>query len=164
MKNVFRKLTVSALLALAAGAASAADVTVHYIQPENFSDIPSGGERDQVLRDLTAHFIKLGAKLPPGQKLRIDVQNIDMAGSERPSRARTDMRVTSRGEWPQIDLHYTLESNGQVLSSGDAQLRDTAFLDRPNRYFNHDMLRYEKRMIDAWFDKTILSGERSAGS
>lgn len=164
MKNVIRKLTVSAVLALAAGAASAADVTVNYIQPENFSDIPSGGERQEVLRDLAAHFVKLGAKLPAGYKLSIDVQNIDMAGSEQPSRGRTDMRVTRRGEWPGIDLHYTLEVNGQVVSSGDAQLRDTAFLDRPNRYFNHDILRFEKRMVDSWFDKTILSAQRAAGS
>lgn len=163
MKNVIRKLTVSTLFALAAGAASAGDVTVNYIQPDSFSDIPTAGEREQTLRNLTAHFVKLGAKLPPGQNLRIDVQDIDMAGSERSSGARTDMRVTSRGEWPRIDLHYTLESNGKVVSSGDAQLRDTAFLDRPNRYFNHDTLRYEKRMVDAWFEKTILSGESAAG-
>ena len=163
MKSAFRKLTVSALLALAAGAASAADVTVNYIQVENYSDIPSGGEREGLLKNLTAHFVKLGAKLPAGQNLRIDVLDIDLAGSERPSGARTDMRVTSRGEWPRIALYYTLEANGQVLSSGEAQLQDTAFLDRPNRYFNHDILRYEKRMVDSWFDKTILAGQPPAG-
>lgn len=163
MKNVIRKLTAGALLAIAAGVASAGEVIVNYIQPENFSDIPTGGEREQTLRDLTAHFVKLGKKLPPGQNLRIDVQNIDMAGGERPSGARTDLRVTNRSAWPSIDLHYTLEMNGQVLSSGDAQLRDTAFLDRPNRYFNHDILRFEKRMVDSWFEKTILSGAHAAG-
>ena len=155
MKRVIRKLAVSALLALAAGAASAGDVIVNYIQPDSFSDIPSGGEREETLRALTAHFVKLGAKLPPGHTLRIDVQDIDMAGSERPSGARTDLRITNRSAWPRMDLHYTLEVNGQVVSSGDAQLRDTAFLDRPNRYFNHDILRYEKRMIDEWFTKKI---------
>jgi hypothetical protein len=159
---VIQKLIVSAVLALGAATASAGDVIVNYIQPDGFSDITSGGEREQLLRDLTKHFVKLGEKLPPGQSLRIDVQDIDMAGSERPSGARTDLRVTNRSAWPRMQLHYTLELNGQVLSSGDAQLRDTAFLDRPNRYFNHDMLRYEKRMVDAWFEKTILSGERPA--
>lgn len=162
MKNVIRKLAASALLALAAGAASAGDVIVNYIQPDNFSDIPTGGEREETLRALTAHFVKLGAKLPPGQNLRIDIQDIDMAGSERPSGGRTDMRVTNRQAWPRMDLHYTLEMNGQVVSSGDAQLRDTSFLDRPNRYFNHDTLRFEKRMVDMWFERTILSGERPA--
>lgn len=163
MKHVIRKLSVCALLALAASAASAGEVIVNYIQPDGFSDIPSGGEREETLRALTAHFVKLGKKLPAGQNLRIDVQNIDMAGSERPSGARTDMRVTNRSAWPSMDLHYTLESNGQVISSGDAQLRDTAFLDRPNRYFNHDILRFEKRMVDMWFERTILSGEHAAG-
>ncbi|MGZ8294658.1 MAG: DUF3016 domain-containing protein [Telluria sp.] len=51
----------------------------------------------------------------------------------------------------------------QRQHSGEAQLQDTAFLDRPNRYFNHDVLRYEKRMVDTWFDKTILSGAPAAG-
>ena len=156
MKKVFRKLSVSALLALAAGAACAADVTVTYIQHENFSDIPTGGEREETLRNLTAHFVKLGAKLPAGQQLRIDVLDIDMAGSEQPSRGRTDMRVTTKGEWPRMNLTYSLESNGQVLSSGDAELRDTSFLDRPNRYMDHDVSRFEKKMIDAWFEKTIV--------
>lgn len=155
MKNMIRELTVAALLALAAGASSAADVTVNYIQPENFSDMISSGEREQALRDLSAHFVKLGAKLPAGVNLRIDVQDIDMAGTERPARAG-DVRSMARGDWPRIDLHYTLESNGKVLSSGPAQLRDTSFLDRPNRYFPHDLLRYEKRMVDMWFDSTIV--------
>ena len=157
MKKVFfQKLTLSALLALAAGAACAADVTVTYIQPEKFSDIPTGGEREETLRNLTAHFVKLGAKLPAGQHLRIDVLDIDMAGSEQPARGRTDMRVTTKGEWPRMNLTYSLESNGQVLSSGDAELRDTSFLDRPNRYMDHDTSRFEKKMIDTWFEKTIV--------
>jgi hypothetical protein len=163
MRNVIRKLTVGALLVLAAGAASATNVTVRFIEPEQFADIPSGGERDETLRKIAAHFAKLGAKLPAGQTLLIDVKNIDMAGSERSSRATTDMRVTMRGEWPVMELHYTLQSEGKVLSSGDAQLQDTGFLDRPNRYFNHDTLRFEKKMIDVWFEKVILAGERPAG-
>lgn len=152
MKNLIRQLSLSALLALAAGAASA-DVTVNYIEPERFSDVTTGGEREQILRDLSAHFVKLGAKLPAGHNLRIDVKDIDMAGTERPARAG-DVRSMSRGDWPRMELHYTLESNGQVVSSGDAQLHDTSFLDRPNRYFPHDALRYEKRMVDLWFEKT----------
>ena len=156
MNKVFRQLTVSALLAVAAGTALAGEVIVTYIQPENFSDIPTGGEREETLRNITAHFVKLGAKLPATHRLRIDVLDIDMAGSEQASRGRTDMRVTTKGQWPRMNLTYALESNGQVLSGGDAELRDTSFLDRPNRYMDHDTSRFEKKMIDAWFDKTIM--------
>jgi len=155
MKNVVRTLTVGALLALAAGAASA-EVRVEYVQSANFSDLTTGGEREEVLRDLTAHFVKVGAKLSAGYNLRIFVTDIDMAGSEGPSRARTDLRSVTRGEWPRMNLHYVLESNGQVVNEADAELRDMSFMDRPNRYMPSDPIRYEKRMIDVWFEKTIL--------
>ena len=156
MKKAFRKLSVGALLVLAASAASAGEVVVTYIQPENFSDLPTGGEREETLRNLSAHFVKLGAKLPAGQHLRIDVLDVDMAGYEQPSGARTDMRVKTREAWPRISLQYSLESNGKVISTGPGELRDTSFMDRPNRYMDHDTLRFEKKMVDTWFEKTIL--------
>lgn len=164
MKNVIQKLAVSGLLALAAGAASA-DVTVNYIQPERFADLPfAPWEREAVLKDLTQHFAKLGAQLPPGQNLRIDVQDIDLAGREYPGRGARDLRVIhSNGvDWPRIELHYAIESNGQVVRDGDVQLRDMAFMDRIGRYSDGDSLRYEKRMIDDWFYSTIAPRERAA--
>jgi hypothetical protein len=164
MKNVIRTLAAGGLLALAAGAASA-DVSVNYIEPERFSDLPfTPWERESVLKDLTAHFAKLGAQLPSGQNLRIEVKDIDLAGREYPGRGARDLRIIkSNGvDWPRIDLHYTIESNGQVLRSGDAQLRDMSFMDRIGRYNDGDNLRYERRMIDDWFYSAILPRERAA--
>jgi hypothetical protein len=164
MKNVIRTLAVSGLLALAAGAASA-DVSVNYIEPERFSDLPfTPWERESVLTDLTAHFAKLGAQLPPGQNLRIEVKDIDLAGREYPGRGARDLRIikSNGADWPRIDLHYTIESDGQVVRSGDAQLRDMGFMGRIGRYNDGDNLRYERRMIDDWFYSTILPRERAA--
>jgi hypothetical protein len=164
MKNVIRKLAVSGLLALAAGAA-AADVTVNYVEPERFSDLPfATWEREAVLKDLTEHFTKLGAQLPPGQNLRLDVLDVDLAGREYPGRGARDLRIVrSNGvDWPRIDLHFTIEQNGQVLRSGEVQLRDMAFMDRISRYTDSESLRYEKRMIDDWFYSTIVPRERAA--
>lgn len=163
MKNVIRQLALGGLLALAAGAASA-DVTVNYIQPERFSDLPfSPWEREAVLKDLTEHFAKLGVQLPPGQNLRIDVKDIDLAGREYPGRGARDLRIvkSNGADWPRIDLHYTIERNGQVVRSGDAQLRDMGFMDRIGRYRDGDTLRYERRMIDDWFYATIVPRERA---
>ncbi|MBD8529639.1 MULTISPECIES: DUF3016 domain-containing protein [unclassified Massilia] len=163
MKNVIRTLAVSGLLALAAGSASA-DVTVNYIEQERFSDLPfTPWERESVLKELTGHFAKLGAKLPPGQNLRIDVRDVDLAGREYPGRGARDLRIVKNGaEWPRIDLRYTIESNGQVVRSGDAQLRDMSFMDRSNRSTGSDFLRFEKRMIDDWFYSEIMPRERAA--
>jgi len=163
MKNVIRTLAAGGLLALAAGAASA-DVSVRYIEPERFSDLPfAPWERDSVLKDLTEHFAKLGAQLPPGQNLRIEVKDIDLAGREYPNSTRDLRVIKSNGvDWPRIDLHYTIESNGQVLRSGDAQLRDMAFMDRVRHSNDGENLRYERRMIDDWFYSTIMPRERAA--
>lgn len=161
MKNVIRSLAVGGLLALAAGAASA-DVTVNYVQPERFSDLPfTSWEREAVLKDLTEHFAKLGAQLPPGQNLRVDVLDVDLAGREYPGRAR-DLRIVKNIDWPRIDLRFTVEQDGRVLRSGEAQLRDMNFMDRIGRYMDSESLSYEKRMIDDWFYSAILPRERAA--
>jgi hypothetical protein len=163
MKDVMRKLAMSGLLVLAAGAASA-EVTVKFIEPERFSDLPfTAWDREDVLKELTEHFTKLGARLPPGQNLRIDVKDVDLAGRMYPSRRAQDLRVIRNGaEWPRLDLHYVIESDGQVVRSGDAELRDMAFMQHIGRYSDGDSLRYEKRMIDEWFYSTIMPRERAA--
>jgi hypothetical protein len=163
MNKLMRKLALGGLLALAAGAA-AADVTVNYIAPERFSDLPfTPWERDEVLKNLSAHFAKLARQLPPGQHLRIDVQDIDLAGREYPARGARDVRIVKNGiDWPRIDLHFALEQDGQVVRSGDVKLRDMAYMDRSNRYFSGESLRYEKRMLDDWFYESIVPREQTA--
>jgi hypothetical protein len=163
MNNVIRSLAVGSLLALAAGAASA-DVTVNYVQPERFSDLPfTSWEREAVLKELTGHFAKLGAQLPPGQNLRVDVLDIDLAGREYPGRAGRDLRIVKQVDWPRMDLRYTIEQDGQVLLSGEAQLRDMAFMDHIRSYRDSESLSHEKRMIDDWFYSTIVPRDRAAG-
>ncbi len=162
MKNVIRQLAAGGLLALAAGAASA-EVTVNYVQPERFSDLPfPTWEREAVLKDLTRHFNRLGAQLPPGQNLRVEVLDVDLAGREYPGRGARDLRIVKHVDWPRIDLRFAVEQNGQVLRSGEAQLRDMAFMDRVSRYSDTDSLQHEKRMIDDWFYSAIVPRERAA--
>jgi hypothetical protein len=162
IQNRIRGLAVTSLLALASGFASA-DVTVNYVQPERFSDMPfATWEREAVLKDLTGHFAKLGAELPAGQNLRVEVLDVDLAGREYPGRGGRDLRILKNGaDWPRIELRYTIEQNGQVLRSGQAQLRDMDYMDRTGRLSDNDSLRYEKRMIDEWFHAEILPREQA---
>lgn len=157
MKTRIRQLALVGLLALVAGSASAA-VTVTYVAPDKFADLPfTPWEREDVLKELTGHFTKLGESLPPGQDLRIEVTDVDLAGHVTPgARMGRDLRILSgRADWPRITLRYAVEQNGQVLKSGEAQLSDMSYLDHINRYFDGEPLRYEKQMIDEWFEKTI---------
>jgi hypothetical protein len=157
MKSLIHKMALAGLIALMAGSAGAA-VSVTYVQPEKFSDVPFvTWEREDTLKTLTEHFTWLGNSLPPGQDLRIEVLDIDLAGRAIPNaRAGRDLRVLrGQADWPRIELRYALEQNGQVLKSGEAKLSDMNYLNHTSRYFDSETLRYEKSMIDDWFEKTI---------
>jgi hypothetical protein len=157
MKLMLRQLALAGLFVLSAGSARAA-VTVSYNHPENFSDLPfASWDRTEALDELTRHFNKLGTMLPPGQELKIDVLDVDLAGREYPGRrSGRDIRIL-RGEadWPRILLHYSLEENGNVIKGGDAQLSDMMYMTRINRYADGGQLRYEKQMINDWWEKNI---------
>lgn len=153
MKTDLKALALAALVLCWAGSAGAA-VTVTFAHPEKFRDMPfSQRDREDVLKELGEHFAHLGRNLPPGQDLRIEVLDLDLAGELRPNfRGRDDIRILRGGaDWPRMKLRYTLESNGQVISSGEEQLSDMMYLNRLPRYADGDTLRYEKRMIDDWF-------------
>jgi len=150
---------LSAMLALGAAGTASAEVTVNYVNAKKFADLPfSTWDREDVLQQLAAHFKELGARLPAGQSLTVDVTDIDLAGREYPNaRAGGDLRILQgTADWPIIELRYTLSAGGQVLDSGSARLSDMMYMSRPVRGFQNEALRYEKRMIDEWFDKTIL--------
>jgi hypothetical protein len=158
MKPLIRQLAVAGACLLSA-ASALAGVTVTYVQPENYVDMPfEPWEREDVLKSLTEHFQKLGRQLPPDQNLTLEVLDIDMAGHIYPGvRSGRDIRIVRGGaDWPRMRLRYTLEDHGRVVASGEAILSDMMYSQRLSRYSDGDQLRYEKRMIDDWFDKTIL--------
>jgi hypothetical protein len=157
MKSLMQKTALAGLFALAAGSAGAA-VSVTYVQPDRFSDVPFvTWEREDTLKRLTEHFTWLGTSLPPGQDLRIEITDVDLAGRAVPSaRAGRDMRVLrGQADWPRIELRYAVEQDGQMLKSGEARLSDMNYINHTSRYFDGEPLRYEKSMIDDWFEKTI---------
>lgn len=162
MKSVLMKTALAGLFALTAGAASAG-VTVNYIESDKFADLPfAPWEREQVLKQLSEHFTKLGAQLPPGQDLAIEVLDIDLAGREYPNmRGGRELRVLKgTADWPVMNLRYALTENGQVLKGGEERLADMSYMQRINRMSDSDPLRAEKRMIDEWFNQTILGKKR----
>lgn len=158
MKTVIGKVALAGLLALGASAASAG-VTVNYVESDKFADLPfAPWERKEVLEVLADHFVELGKALPPGQELKVEVLDIDLAGREYPHiRGGHDLRILKgTADWPVMELRYTLSANGQVLGSGNARLSDMNYLHRSSRLHDSDRLRFEKRMIEEWFNETIL--------
>ncbi len=161
MKHATRVLIAAALLLAAAGAASAGTVTVKYLEPDKFMDVPTWEQdRTQMLKEFTEHFQRLAKQLPASQHLSITVTDIDLAGRVEPHRRQfiDDVRFLRGGaDWPTMKLSYTLEQDGKVIASGEENLKNMMYLERLNRYSSGDTLRYEKPMIDDWFKATFGS-------
>ena len=161
MKNVLTKVlqagALAAVLALPASAATAA-ATVTYVEPDRFTDVPfAPWERERVLKELTAHFEKLAASLPPGQELKVEVLDLDLAGQVKPNfRGGQDLRVMNGGaDWPHMHLRYSITEGGKVIKSGEEKLSNMQYLNRMNQYGNNELLRYEKQMLDDWLKQIV---------
>lgn len=152
------KTVLAALVGLLASSAALAQVTVTYVKPEDYSDVPrSPVDRERTLKEFSDYFATLEKKLPEGQSLKLEVLDIDLAGRLYPRRMADDIRVMKGGaDWPRMTLRYTLEENGKVLRSGEDNLADMNYQMRHNSYFDSDPMRYEKQMLDDWFNKVIV--------
>ncbi|NRR32623.1 DUF3016 domain-containing protein [Oxalobacteraceae bacterium] len=158
--SVIRQTMLAAALALLASGAAMAQVSVDFVKPESFSDVPfSTVQREQLQKDLAAHFEQLGKRLPAGQSLKLAVLDVDLAGRMKPVRRATeDIRVLNGGaDWPRMVLRYSLEQDGKVLRSGEAKLANMNYQMGINRYGDSEPLRYEKQMIDEWFGKEFAA-------
>jgi hypothetical protein len=165
MKRIMHQAVLAAVFAMAAGSAGAA-VTVNYVAPDKFADVPyAAAERDVTLHTLTEHFNRLGSKLAPGQDLRIDVLDVDLAGHLVPSVSQGgDVRVLGEpgSDSPRIRLRFSLEQDGRVITSGEARLSDANYLKHRVRYSDNESLRHEKVLLDQWFGQTFDAPLRTA--
>jgi hypothetical protein len=139
-----------------AAAAARADVKVTFVNPEKFSDIKdnNGFRQPDVLKDLEAHLVSEAAKVLPGQDVRFDVTDVDLAGEVEPfGRSGQWLRIMRTITSPAIVLKYEVLEAGKVVRQGEAKLRDMDYQNSFNTFSSGDPLRYEKRMIDRWMER-----------
>jgi hypothetical protein len=158
-------LLCAACLALASVTAQAAttpdNVNVHYKDPQHFTEARrSGGmhmvDADAYLQPLKDYIAQRASRtLAPGQRLDIEVTDVDRAGEYEPWRGPRleDVRIVKDIYPPRIDLDFTLYgADGKVQRTGQRKLRDPDFLS-DSTAVGHDPLRYEKSLIDLWLRK-----------
>jgi hypothetical protein len=169
VKGNFMTNRIVSTIALSAVVASAAllnsqrayaAVSVTFTKSDQYIDMPfSHSDREDTLKKLREHFERLGSKLPNGQDFKVEVLDVDLAGRLEPSRMSSsqELRVLRGGaDWPMIQLRYSIEADGKTVKQGEARLTDLNYLRHMNRYPTGEPLRYEKAMLDDWFNKEIL--------
>ena len=142
-------------------------VNVSWTDPAQFTEAKYGRQFHQPEPGIwLTEFQKLlvkqaGAAIKPGQHLDIKITNVKLAGQVEPFHGpgANDVRVIKSIYPPEINLTFTLTgADGQVLDSGDRQLRDPAFLDRGSAS-RSETYRFERRMLEDWVRKEF--GKRS---
>lgn len=161
--NLYRLLL---LLSVCLWTSSAgATVTVSFTKPESYTDIgPYRGEPGTEMKEIEAHLKQLGERyLPPNQLLKIEVLDVDLAGSLRPSNrpGYDDVRILrGKADWPSIKLHYVLEADGRILADRQETVADMGYLQHRTGQYSGGSLPYEKQMLYEWFRLRFAAHKR----
>lgn len=148
MRSRVRTLLLCCFAASAA-AASAGTVEVSFVNPTSYIDAgKTQWDEKANLEALGKHLEALGQRLPADQALKIEVLDVDLAGTVKPG---SEVRVVrGRADYPRIHLRYTLRGAG-VQRSGDEWVKDLDYARGPRGVQGSESLYFEKRMLDAWF-------------
>ncbi|MDX5405783.1 MAG: DUF3016 domain-containing protein [Chromatiaceae bacterium] len=160
MRNL---IFVCGLTLLAGGVAQAAEVKVEWQEPEKFTDIRPANDsrkayRERVLKRFDGFFQDMAAKLPEGYQWQVTVTDIDLAGDVDYfiGGAGNALRVVKDIYSPAIKFSQVLrDKHGEEVLSSDEKLRDMGFMQSLRTPNNNEEFRYEKQMLDDWFNKTL---------
>ena len=141
---------------LGACSAAAGTVSVNFVNPANYVDAgDSSWDEEANLKLLAGHLQTLAQRyLPADQTLKVDVLDVDLAGSVNYTRAGAFAvrRMRGRTDWPRITLRYTLESGGRPLRTGEEAVTDMTYTQGIGRYrAASEALFYERHMLEGWF-------------
>jgi hypothetical protein len=151
MDKLLPTFTLALVTALISVGASAGEPVVKFTNVDDYTDFPYS-ESESLQKLISEHFIKQASSLPANVDLKVEILDVDLAGDIKANfRSPTDIRVRKgMADGPEIKVRFTLTENGKVILSGEDTLSDAGYLQRTNRYYNNDELRYEKQMIDDW--------------
>ncbi|MPY73286.1 MAG: DUF3016 domain-containing protein [Alphaproteobacteria bacterium] len=153
-------LFVSAFLATASPCLAAVEVV--FLHPEAYSDASlyngyGAKGQEPALRGIREHLQRLGERyLKPGDTLKIEVLDIDLAGRFEWWRPYAyDVRILRDITWPRMKLRYVLDENGRRVACPEEFVSDQAYLMNAAMRSSMDPLKYEKSMLDDWFRARI---------
>jgi hypothetical protein len=149
--RLFRKMAVALMLGVTTSAsAGGGAVEVSFVDPESFTDVGIGAERAVILSELRQLLMASGNRyLRPGDVLTIQVRDFDRAGQiELTLSGARELRVLHQAAPPRIDFQYVLTRD--KAQSGEARLKDLAYLSQAHCRTGGQALCWETRMIDEW--------------
>ena len=156
-----RKLKCAALAAVIGAiwpAIALAEVKVNFIDPERYTDANlrqryGRSANEPAMREIETYLWRLGeAYLQPGDKLTIDVLDVDLAGRFEPWQFNyRDVRFMRQFTWPSIKVRYRLERGSAVSQVVEETVADRGYLTFLTTRDYSNIMPYEKVMLERWF-------------
>jgi len=150
----FNRTLIGLALGLVGIASTASTVSVSFNPDAQYVDAGnSPHDRQATLATLAAHLKRAAERrLPADEALKVELLDVDLAGTVRPSRrTATDLRIVrGSADWPRLTLRYSLSKDGRVLRSGTESIADMNYSGRLGSYRSGDPLRFEKQLLDDW--------------
>jgi hypothetical protein len=136
-------------------ATAQAQVEVTFTGVDRYIDAGDGARDTQTNLDVLKSCLqRLGKRtLLPGQRLQIEIVQVDLAGRLVPAlRFAQQVRVLNGGaDWPRIDLRWVLTQPDGSTQRGEDSLADMTYQLSPLPGNGGEPLRYEQRMLARWF-------------
>lgn len=148
---------------------AAGPVSVAWNDPATFKELRYSVNRCAAsqggwLTDLAEYLRKQGERrLAPGERLELNIVDVDRAGDFEPGRDINlyDTRIMRDIYPPRMTVQFRhYNASGAVVSEGEHKLTDLAYLIGINPINSTDPLRYEKRMIDSWLRRELVTAAR----
>ena len=133
-------------------------VAVSWSDPAAFSEVRSSANRREAIRGnwveaLAVHLRDVaGRRLSPGERLEVELTDIDRAGDFEPWRGGSsqDIRFMRDIHPPRVTLRFKrLAADGSVRAEGVRTLSDPGYLGMGGG-LDSDPLRYDKRLLERW--------------
>ena len=151
-------LSATTLLAVS-DALAAGRVDLHFVEPALYTDAGSDtSERARTQRVLGEHLRRLGNRLPDGQRLELDVLDVDLAGRLEPFRAGEVRVLRGDADLARVTIRYTLRVDGQVLKSGEDRLSEFDAPRRTGHLAPKGDLAHDRLLLERWFNERFVPG------
>jgi hypothetical protein len=138
-------------------------LTLHFEQPERFTDLRAAGEsqvrfQSRTLAGFQRILVELAAELPVGYSWQVTVTDIDLAGEVNAIGGSEAIRMVHPSYPPRISFnHQLLDEQGQTILSGGETLQDLSFMQRPPRPAQrHHGLQHEYTLLKRWFERQVM--------
>lgn len=160
MKKLITNITIFLIAVSFTNFVKAAKAEITWTDYEKYRDIHPSNEsrkhfRERTFYNFEKHFNKLAAKLSEGQVLKIEFNDVDLAGDTRVG-GIDRIRIVKDIYFPKLSFSYQyISADGTEIFADSVILKDISFLSNNALKYRNDSIGYEKNMIDKWFFKTF---------